>query len=377
MDLRTRTQAPHSPVRDYLLLPSGSQADSASVRRPALASRPDTGKQASSASCRQIDSNGPGQICPPPASRSLGLGKEIPHNAGRADSAPCWTRSGSTTKPPVRALAGKPAREAHQPAPATAVFARGSRTYVDRGERRNGPSERSAEPDGVTKTKDAYRAADGGYLADLVLVLPTTTPPALSQRLPCPEDEASVIYCPAAAPESGSGYAANVGRKPRSRLCAEPQPSPLLPLPPLPLSSMLESGPKEDKKNYGICFCRSFDCKAQTWLSKDGQVKQGKWYSRVSIAKHAKKDQELVAEKILPAPQAVSVPIEPVTPMPAIISTNANILEGEPSMYITHSHFFISLRVRMMSPRWTWMTSRKYLTVLILMMISYKLCCTS
>ncbi|KAJ6563284.1 hypothetical protein DFH09DRAFT_1082345 [Mycena vulgaris] len=96
---------------------------------------------------------------------------------------------------------------------------------------------------------------------------------------------------------------------------------------------MLESDPNEDKKNFGICFCRLFDFKAQTWLSKDGQVKQGKWYSRVTILKHAKKDQELVAERYyLYAPQAVSVPIEPVTPMPAIIGTNANILEGEPSI---------------------------------------------
>ncbi|KAJ6552458.1 hypothetical protein DFH09DRAFT_1085943 [Mycena vulgaris] len=41
----------------------------ASVRRPALASRPDTGKQATSAPCRQIDRNGSG--VPPPSRLAL------------------------------------------------------------------------------------------------------------------------------------------------------------------------------------------------------------------------------------------------------------------------------------------------------------------
>ncbi|KAJ6556776.1 hypothetical protein DFH09DRAFT_1084479 [Mycena vulgaris] len=118
---------------------SDSQVDSASVRRPALASRPDTGRPVTPAPCRQIERNGPG-VLPPPAPRALRPGKEIPHNEHCAGSAPCWTRDEG-----ARARAGrKPseggeaaAREAHPPSSATAVFARGSSTYVDRGERRS------------------------------------------------------------------------------------------------------------------------------------------------------------------------------------------------------------------------------------------------
>ncbi|KAJ6541249.1 hypothetical protein DFH09DRAFT_1282813 [Mycena vulgaris] len=128
----------------------GSQAYNASVRRPALASHPDTGKQATSAPCRQIDRNGTGQTCcPPPALRSLGPGKEIPHSKGRADSAPCWTCSGSTTESPVHALAGKPARAEKRQRGAPAL-----------------PSNR-VQTDGHTKAKAAYQAVDGGYLAGM------------------------------------------------------------------------------------------------------------------------------------------------------------------------------------------------------------------
>ncbi|KAJ6521009.1 hypothetical protein DFH09DRAFT_1331495 [Mycena vulgaris] len=99
------------------------------------------------------------------------------------------------------------------------------------------------------------------------------------------------------------------------------------------MSLELKPDSQEDKPNYAICFCRSSDCKAQTWLSKDGQVKKGKWLHWSTIAKHTKKDTELMQENILPpAPQAASASIETevVPPMPSV-STNVNRIETEPT----------------------------------------------
>ncbi|KAJ6603485.1 hypothetical protein DFH09DRAFT_1068643 [Mycena vulgaris] len=67
---------------------------------------------------------------------------------------------------------------------------------------------------------------------------------------------------------------------------------------------------QQGKPNYAICFCMSSDCKARTWLSKDGQVKKGKWLRWRTIAKHTKKDTELIQEKILPPISPMSIELK-------------------------------------------------------------------
>ncbi|KAF7336362.1 hypothetical protein MVEN_02184700 [Mycena venus] len=56
----------------------------------------------------------------------------------------------------------------------------------------------------------------------------------------------------------------------------------------------------EGKKNYLLCKCRSHDCAAQNWQTKDGTMKKGRWYHKNTVAKHRTEDLTLVATQVLP-----------------------------------------------------------------------------
>ncbi|KAJ7664830.1 hypothetical protein B0H14DRAFT_3696750 [Mycena olivaceomarginata] len=56
----------------------------------------------------------------------------------------------------------------------------------------------------------------------------------------------------------------------------------------------------DGRPNYKLCVCRAHDCVRRTWRAPDGSEKQGKWYSKGTLGKHRKAEQEMVAKGILP-----------------------------------------------------------------------------
>lgn len=56
----------------------------------------------------------------------------------------------------------------------------------------------------------------------------------------------------------------------------------------------------DGRPNYKLCVCRAHDCVRRTWRAPDGSEKQGKWYSKSTLSKHRKAEQEMVAKGILP-----------------------------------------------------------------------------
>ncbi|KAJ7111707.1 hypothetical protein C8R44DRAFT_742091 [Mycena epipterygia] len=104
----------------------------------------------------------------------------------------------------------------------------------------------------------------------------------------------------------------------------------------VPMTVAYQRANDKGKKDYTLCFCRSYDCKEQTWQAKDGQIKKGGWYHRGMVAKHMKKDKERQREGEIPPPPSRdkgtnAISTEPREMPSKVVHVNADMLNGEAS----------------------------------------------